>query len=113
MELCEPKQDLGIETRAPVATTESEDASPAVLFTLQVNLTDILGDKVGEHGVVPLEVVEGANPLATAADFSAQHQLPEQSKNELAVAVMHRAAKCAAHTHLPRSAQHSLVVRLS
>lgn len=84
----EPQQDLGVETPAPVATTESEDGSPKVLFTLQVNLTDILGDEVGENGVVPLEVVDGANPLATAADFSAQHQLPEKSKNELAVAVM-------------------------
>eukprot|EP01047_Picozoa_sp_COSAG01_P091337 COSAG01_NODE_22965_length_834_cov_0.906122_1_plen_230_part_01 len=73
----------GAEEKAAAAAGE-----PTVLFTLQINVTDLVGEGVGEGGVLPLAVPEGLSPTAVAAQFAAAHGLPDASRDELAVAIM-------------------------
>ena len=70
---------------AEPAAGGAETAEPAVLFTLQVNVT---GEEAGGGGAVPLTLHEGESPAEVAEAFAKQHSLPELSKKELTVAIL-------------------------
>ena len=75
--------------KVEAAPSSEGDGAAAVLFTLNVNVTDVEGS--ASTGVVPLEMVDGATPSQVAAQFATKYGLPEVSKQELTVAIIHYA----------------------
>ena len=78
-------------TDSGVAACEAEVAK--VLFTLQINVTELVGTGIGDDGVVTLTANSGVSPNVIADDFIANHSLPHASKPEIAASIMNYAKR--------------------